>query len=191
MNYTIKSIINHRSIWNYLKKAVPTEMVESIIEATMAMPASIDGQDISVVVIKDDALKLALTSLSGDNNWLAQAPLFLMFVVNSAKSVQLSNNIAMDELNNDDLTDTMRETFECGMAMGAAVVAAESMGLGVVPIKSLIMNSEAAQLLNLAKFTFIGAGLVVGYPAGQTKQRPRVSLNSFIQNETYQMNVVE
>jgi FMN reductase [NAD(P)H] len=191
MNYTTKSIINHRSIWNYLKKEVPMEMVESIIEAAMAMPPSGTGQELSVLVIKDDAMKLFLASLAGDNNWLAQAPLFLMFVVDVSKSKNISIKKDMDEIRNEDLTEIMRGTFECGMAMGAAVVAAESMGLGVVPMESIIMHPEAARLLKLAKFTFLGAGLVVGYPAGQTKQKPRVSLNAFMQNETYQMNAVE
>ena len=191
MNYTTKSIINHRSIWNYLKKEVPTEMGESIIEAAMAMPASIAGQELSVLVIKDDAMKLSLAALAGNNNWLAQAPLFLMFVVDVSKSANLSSKKDIDEIKNEDFTEIMRGTFECGMAMGAAVVAAESMGLGVVPMESLIMHPEAAKLLNLAKLTFLGAGLVVGYPAGQTKQKPRVSLNAFMQNETYQMNAVE
>lgn len=191
MNYTTKSIINHRSIWNYLKKEVPTEMVESIIEAAMAMPVSVAGQELSVLVIKDDAMKLSLTALAGDNNWLAQAPLFLMFVVDVSKTAKLSRKNDIDEIRNEDLTEIMRGTFECGMAMGAAVVAAESMGLGVVPMESLIMHSEAARLLNLSKSAFLGAGLVIGYPAGQTKQKPRVSLNAFMQNETYQMNAVE
>ncbi len=191
MNYTTKSIINHRSIWNYLKKEVPMEMIESIIEAAMAMSTSIDGQELSVMVIKDDALKLSLASLAGDNNWLVQAPLFLMFVVDVSKSAKLSSKNDMDGIKNEDLTEIVRGTFECGMAMGAAVVAAESMGLGVVPLESLIMNSEAARLLKLAKLTFVGSGLVVGYPAGQSKQKPRISLNTFIQNETYQMNAVE
>ncbi|WP_019554685.1 nitroreductase family protein [Propionispira raffinosivorans] len=191
MNYTTKSIINHRSIWNYLKKEVPVEMVDSIIEAAMAMPTPRAGQELSVLVIKDDAMKLFLASLSGDNNWLAQAPLFLMFVVDVSKSANLSIKEDMAEIRNEDLTQIMHGTFECGMAMGAAVVAAESMGLGVVPLESLIMHPEAAKLLKLAKFTFLGAGLVVGYPAGQTKQKPRVPLNAFMQNETYQMNAVE
>lgn len=191
MNYTTKSIINHRSIWNYLKKEVPTEMGESIIEAAMAMSASIVGPELSVLVIKDDAMKLSLAALAGNNNWLAQAPLFLMFVVDVSKSAHLSSKKDIDEIKNENFTEIMRGTFECGMAMGAAVVAAESMGLGVVPMESLIMHTEAAKLLNLAKLTFLGAGLVVGYPAGQTKQKPRVSLNAFMQNETYQMNAVE
>ena len=167
------------------------EMVESIIEAAMAMPPSGTGQELSVLVIKDDAMKLFLASLAGDNNWLAQAPLFLMFVVDVSKSKNISIKKDMGEIRNEDLTEIMRGTFECGMAMGAAVVAAESMGLGVVPMESIIMHPEAARLLKLAKFTFLGAGLVVGYPAGQSKQKPRISLNTFIQNETYQMNAVE
>ena len=102
MNYTTKSIINHRSIWNYLKKEVPVEIIESIIEAAMAMSTSIDGQELSVMVIKDDALKLSLASLAGDNNWLVQAPLFLMFVVDVSKSAKLSSKNDMDGIKNED-----------------------------------------------------------------------------------------
>ncbi len=66
---------------------------------------------------------------------------------------------------------TMVGTFDCGLAMGGAIVAAESMGLGIVPIGAIRKNpEEMIRLLDLPERTFPVVGLVVGYPADQSAQ---------------------
>lgn len=78
MNDTIKSIRKHRSIRNYLEKDVPVEMLEEILESVRAMPTSINGQWLSVVVVKDKAKKARIAELTGNKAWIAQAPVFLV-----------------------------------------------------------------------------------------------------------------
>ncbi len=48
MNQIIASIKNHRSIRNYLEKDIPEEMLQEILEASRAMPTSINGQQIKI-----------------------------------------------------------------------------------------------------------------------------------------------
>jgi len=71
--------------------------------------------------------------------------------------------------------------------MGAAIVAAESLGLGIVPIGGIRANpTEMIKLLNLPLYTFPVAGLVMGFPADTSHLKPRLPLVTFVHRETYQ-----
>ncbi|WP_211210108.1 NADPH-dependent oxidoreductase [Propionispira raffinosivorans] len=187
MNNTIKSIKNHRSIRSYLEKDISSEMLEAILEAAQAMPTSINGQQLSVIIVKDKVKKAKIAELTGNQHWIAQAPVFLVFVADFYKTSIAGEKNKMPSLIHESVEGTMVGTFDCGLAMGAAIVAAESMGLGIVPIGAVRKNpEEMIRLLNLPERTFPVAGLVVGYPENNSAQKPRFPLHVFAHNETYQ-----
>ena len=55
MNETISKIKDHRSIRNFLDKDVSEEFIDEIIKSSQSMPNSINGQQSSVIVIRDKA----------------------------------------------------------------------------------------------------------------------------------------
>lgn len=55
MNETISKIKEHRSIRNFLDKDVSEEFIDEIIKSSQSMPNSINGQQTSVIVIRDKA----------------------------------------------------------------------------------------------------------------------------------------
>lgn len=192
MNDTIKSIRNHRSIRKYLKKDVPAEVLEAILESARAMPTSINGQQLSVIVVKDQEKKAKIAELAENQAWIEQAPIFLIFVADFYKATIACEKNGMLEIIHESVEGTMVGTFDCGLAMGGAIIAAESMGLGVVPIGAIRKNPEVMiRLLNLPERTFPIAGLVVGYPAGSSAKKPRFPLQIFAHKETYQAEVMK
>ncbi|MBP2632277.1 MAG: NADPH-dependent oxidoreductase [Firmicutes bacterium] len=192
MNDTIKLIRHHRSIRKYLEKDVPAEMLEAILESARAMPTSINGQQLSVVVVKDKDKKAKIAELTGNQVWIAQAPAFLVFVADFYKTTIACEKNGMPEIIHESVEGTMVGTFDCGLAMGGAIVAAESMGLGIVPIGAIRRNpEEMIRLLNLPERTFPVAGLVVGYPADSSAKKPRFPLQVFAHKETYQSDAIK
>lgn len=63
MNNTIENIKNHRSIRQYLDKDISDEIIDEIIKASQAMPNSINGQQTTVIAIRDKAKKENLQNL--------------------------------------------------------------------------------------------------------------------------------
>lgn len=63
MNNTIENIKNHRSIRQYLDKDISDEIIDEIIKASQAMPNSINGQQTTVIAIRDKAKKKNLQNL--------------------------------------------------------------------------------------------------------------------------------
>jgi len=187
MNKTIEIIKNHRSIRNYLGKDVPDVMLQEILKAATSMPTSINGQQISIIVIKDKDKKATIAHLAGDQPWISQAPVFLVFVADFYKAYLAGEKNEEKEILHESIEGTMVGTFDAGLAMGAAIIAAESLGLGIVPIGAVRKNpDEMIKLLELPRYTYPLVGLVVGYPADASAQKPRLPYEAIVHIETYQ-----
>ena len=97
MNNTIEIIKNHRSIRQYLDKDIPDEIIDEIIISAQAMPNSINGQQTTIIVVKDKAKREKLAELTGNQPHVAEAPVFLVFLIDfyrtylAAKKIMLNN----------------------------------------------------------------------------------------------------
>ena len=76
MTETIKIMENHRSIRNFTDEPVSEEMINAVISAAQHAPTSINGQGVSVIVIKDKNTREKMAELTGGQSWVAQAPVF-------------------------------------------------------------------------------------------------------------------
>ncbi len=80
MNDTIKLIQNHRSIRNFLDKDIEDGIIDEILKSAQSMPSSINGQQSSVIVIKDKETKAKIAQLAGNQRWVEEAPVFWCFL---------------------------------------------------------------------------------------------------------------
>lgn len=186
MNQTIELIKNHRSIRTYLDKDIPNDVLNEILKATQSMPTSINGQQISVIVVKDKSTKSKIAEIAGGQTWIEKAPVFLVFVADFYKTYLASKKNKNEQIIHESIEGTIVGTFDAGLAMGGAIISAESLGLGIVPIGGIRKNpEEMIKLLNLPQFTYPIAGLCIGYPENQSKQKPRLPFETFVHSETY------
>lgn len=186
MNQTIRTIQDHRSIRQYSDEAVSDEQLQAILKAVHAMPTSIHAQQVSVIVVRDQGKRDTISQLAGNQGWIAQAPVFLVFVMDMNKTAKAGDKTGHKQLIHESSEGLLVSSFDAGIAMGAAIVAAESLDLGIVPIGGIRRNpQEIIDLLQLPKNTFPVAGLVVGHPANRSAQKPRISFDSFAHYEAY------
>jgi FMN reductase [NAD(P)H] len=192
MNKTIETILNHRSIRQYLDKEIPDETLDSILKSMQAMPTSINGQQVSVIVIKDKATREKFAEISGGQSWIAQAPVFLVFIADFYKSYLAGKKTGKEQVIHESTEGSIVGTFDGGLAMGAAIIAAESLGLGIVPIGGIRRDPQAViDLLELPKYTYPLAGLCIGYPENPSRQKPRLPKPTFIHEEKYNKEQLE
>lgn len=192
MNNTIESIQNHRSIRQYLDKDVSDELIDEIVKSAQAMPNSINVQQTSVIVVRDKKKKEKLAELVGNQEYVAKAPVFLVFVMDFYRTYLAGEKTGFKQVIHEDIEGILAGSVDVGIALGASVVAAESLGLGTVPIGGIRKNpEEVIELLGLPKYTFPMVGLVVGYPADESHKKPRVPFDSFKHNESYDAKAVD
>ena len=192
MNETIQTIMNHRSIRDYKIDDVEPAQLDAILNAAQTMPTSVNGQQVSVIVVRDIEKRRKIAELAGGQPWIAQAPVFLVFVVDFHKTSRALVKNGKTQVIHESAEGAVMGTFDTGLAMGGAIVAAESLGLGIVPIGGIRRDPQAMiDLLGLPRFTYPVAGLVVGHPRDLSAMKPRLPAKGFVHPETYDEKAVE
>lgn len=177
MNPVLDSIYKHRSIRSYKNKPIEEEKLQHIIKAAQAAPNSCNGQQVSIIAIKDQARKDKCKEWCMNQKWISECAVFLIFCGDFYHT-----NIAFEKAglppetfqeyitNLDTLIVGCQDT---GICLAYAVVAAESLGLGTVPIGAVRFNSlELTKELNLPKYVVPLVGLCVGYPEDESAVKP-------------------
>lgn len=189
MNETNNIIQNHRSIRSFLDKSIDDEIINEILKSSQAMPSSINGQQTSVIVIKDKETKAKIAELAGGQPWIEAAPVFLVFVMDFYKTNIGAKKNNLNQVIHESVEGTMVGAFDAGLAMGGAIISAESLGLGIVPIGGVRKNpSEIIKLLGLPEYTYPTAGLAIGYPKDNSRKKPRLPFNTFKHEEKYKID---
>ncbi len=192
MNEIMKTIQNHRSIRNFLEKDIDDTIIDEILKSSQAMPNSINGQQSSVIVIRNKETKRKIADLAGGQTWIDAAPVFLVFVMDFYKTNLAAKKNNLTQVIHESVEGTMVGTFDSGLAMGAAIISAESLGLGIVPIGGVRKNpAEIIKLLELPEYTYPVAGLAIGYPTNNGKQKPRLPFDTYRHEEKYNAKGLE
>lgn len=192
MNKTIEIIKNHRSIRDYKSDEIEEAIISEIIIAAQSMPSSINGQQTSIVVVQDKETKALILEYSGGQPWINTAPLFLLFVTDFYKTELAAKMNGRTQRIQESIESTLVGAVDVGLNMGAAIITAESLGLGIVPIGGIRNNPEGMiELLNLPAMTFPVAGLAIGYPNSTSRKKPRLPLNTFRHDEKYHTEHLE
>ena len=80
----------------------------------------------------------------------------------------------------------MVSSVDAGLSMQNVITAAESLGLGIVPIGGIRKSpDEIIDLLQLPEYTYPIVGLSLGYPADNSAIKPRMPRESYRHDEVY------
>ena len=190
MNDTIKIMMNHRSIRNYLKKDVDEKLIETIVKTAQAAPSSINGQQISIISVREPEKKSKLAFLAGEQKYIEEAPVFLVFAMDFYRSELACKKNNLDMIITNDVESIMVGSVDVGIALSSAITAAESLGLGIVPIGGIRKNpNEVIEILELPNYVFPMVGLVVGYEDGDSSLKPRLPIEAVYHKEKYNSNL--
>lgn len=192
MNKTIDIIKDHRSIRDYKSDKIDQSMINEIVLAAQSMPSSINGQQTSIIVIQDTSTKAKIAEYAGGQTWIDQAPVFLLFVTDFYKTNIAAIKNGETQKIQESIESTLVGAVDVGLGMGAAIIAAESLGLGIVPIGGIRREPQKMiDLLELPEFTFPVAGLAIGHPNSRSGKKPRLPLSTFSHNEKYHTEHLE
>ncbi len=193
MNELIKTMLEPRSIRSYSDKPVEEELLSQIIQSVQNAPNWVNMQHTTIIVIRDKARRKKLSQLCGNQKHIAQAPIFLVFCADFYRTELACQKYGQD-INQimGDIDNVIVAAHETGIALGTAVVAAESLGLGTVPIGDVRLNAlEIIKMLDLPKFVIPVLGLCIGYAADNPEQKPRLPKKAVCFDEVYNRNLTE
>lgn len=129
------------------------EILDQIIKGVQAAPNWVNLQHVSVIAVKDTVRRKKFSQLCGDQPHIAQAPVFLVFCADFYRTwlACRTKGQEFDEVASQ-IDTLIVGANEIGIALGTAVAAAESFGLGTVTIGDIRLNAlEVIRELNLPK----------------------------------------
>lgn len=196
MNNFIKKLQNRKSIRNFIaNKPIDEELLKDILLAARAAPTSIYAQQSSVIVLKEAGelskiMQLLASKNSGKTQaHIADASVFMLFVADFNKMREVLEYEGEELKVTKSIEALLIGAVDVGIAMEAASVAAEELGLGTVCIGAVRgAMEELIEYFKLPKYVLPICGLCLGYPSEEglkTRQKLRLPLESFAFDKKY------
>lgn len=189
MTDLIQMIKNHRSIRNYTDEQVKEKDLQAIIESAIHAPSSINGQQWSLLVVKDQVKKEQLAQLCGGQPWIAKAPVFMIFLMDYYKIAKKMEEYGYPFEHSTSIESIMVGSVDVGIAFSNAMNAAESLGYGIVPIGGVRNEpNEIIALLELPKYVYPVLGMCIGVEEGKQEVKPRLPYEAMVSVDVYNQN---
>ncbi|RMX04946.1 NADPH-dependent oxidoreductase [Corticibacter populi] len=188
-NAILRHLLQHRSVRAFAPTALPPHALETLVAAAQSGSSSSNLQVWSVVAIQDAAHKNQLAIWANNQDFVRQAPLFLVWLVDLSRDRLVADapeGVTID--GTDYLESVVLGAIDAAIAAQNAVLAAESLGLGAVYAGAIRSHVRAiAEDLKLPPYVFPVFGTAIGYPAeGLVSHiRPRLPQPAVLHSEYY------
>src|SRR5262245_39147162 len=175
----------HRSHRKFARRAVDPALLRLRFACALSAPSKSDLQQADIVHIMDRAKVKAIADGIPDMPWIADAPVFLLFLANHRR-LRLISEWRGKTFANDHLDHFLNAAADAAIVLTSFIRAAEAVGLGACPISHVRNHSdELARMLELPDWVFPVAGLCVGYPAEAGRISPRLPLEVTVHVDRY------
>ncbi|GAA1851362.1 nitroreductase family protein [Microbacterium koreense] len=180
--------LRHHSVRRFASTDVGEHEMTAIIAAAQSASTSSNMQSWSVIEIRDPQRKHDAATLSGDQDFIRQAPVFLVFVADLARNRAVAERAGGTTTATEYMESTLIGFVDAALAAQNAALAAESLGLGITFVGSARNNPhELAELLELPHGVFPVAGMAIGHPHADEAAgvKPRLPQAVVRHRETY------
>ncbi|MBL4935387.1 oxygen-insensitive NADPH nitroreductase [Clostridium sp. YIM B02515] len=188
MNETINLIKSHKSIRKYLNKPVKDNIIKEIISSAQAASTSSFMQAYTIINVMDIEKRNTIRILSGDQTYIEECPLFLVFCADLHK-FEIAGSLNSEQIEQGYTEAFIIATVDTALAAQNAMLAAESLGLGGVYIGGIRNNpNEISKLLELPDNVYAVFGMCLGYPADNPETKLRLPLDAVCCTDKYDID---
>jgi len=181
----ITHLLDRRVTRRYTEQPVPDSLLDALLAAAQSAPTKSDLQQYSVIVMRDRARIKQIADWIGTMDWIATAPVFLVWCGDMRRNQRLCEQHGMPHANNN-LDTFLNTAVDCTLAMGQFIAAAEAIGLGTCPISYVRSHIErVTPLLSLPSGVYPVAGLSIGWPVFRRPIAMRLPPSVVVHRERY------
>jgi nitroreductase len=187
-NDTLALQLAHRSVRKFLPDTVSDGQLAALVAAAQSAPTSSNLQPWSVIAVRDPQRKARLAVLANNQQFIDEAPLFLVWVADLGRARRLAERSRAVLDGTDYLESTIIGFVDTALAAQNAVLAAESLGLGTVFVGAIRNHpEEVAAELALPAHAVATFGLAVGVPDPTENAgiKPRLPQEAVLHREQY------
>jgi len=185
MNKTTQLLRSHRSIRKFKDKPVSDELINEIVLCAQAAATSSNIQATTIIRVRDEEKRERLAEVAGGQSYVTTAGAFLVFCADLNRS-KLACQMQGGEFSEGMTEHFIIATADVALAAQNAVIAAESLGLGICYIGGLRNKpEEVADLLALPDQVYPVFGLCIGYADQDPEVKPRLPLATVLKEDSY------
>ncbi|MGM0396436.1 MAG: NADPH-dependent oxidoreductase [Bacillota bacterium] len=185
-NKTIEKQLGHRTIREFKQEPVPADIFDTLIHVAQRTATSNGMQTYSIIRITDQKKKDEISKVCRQE-YVARAPELLVFIVDQYRNARIAEEKGVDSINARDMDKFFQGFTDSALAAQNLVVAAESMGLGVNYLGSILNDPERiCEILELPELTFPVVGLSFGYPNQEPQLKPRMDMKFRLFENSYE-----
>jgi nitroreductase/FMN reductase [NAD(P)H] len=178
-------IAGHRVHRRFLPRPVEPALIRLLCACALSAPSKSDLQQGDILVVKDREKQRALAALIPDMPWIADAPVFLVFLANGGRLPQIAR-LRGKPFPNDHLDLFFNAVVDSALLLATFMRAAAAVGLGACPISAIRDRADVvSELLALPERVVPVAGLCVGWPAEAGAITPRLGLATTLHEDRY------
>ncbi|WP_436536562.1 NADPH-dependent oxidoreductase [Actinoplanes sp. HUAS TT8] len=177
-----------RSVRRFTDRDVTEDELTALVAAAQSAPTSSNLQVWSVIAVRDPDRRARLAALAGNQAFVAQAPLFLVWIADLDRAHRLAGRAGTEVAATEYLESSVITFVDAALAAQNAVVAAASLGLGTVFVGAVRNHpEEIAAELRLPPHSVAVFGLAVGEPdpTEAAGVKPRLPQAAVLHHETY------
>jgi nitroreductase len=154
----------------FTSKPVPDALLQQILQAANRAPSAGNLQAYRIFVVSDSRTRHVLASACGEQDWVAQAPVTLVFFADPMRSGNRYGQRGRQ------LYCVQDATTACAYAQ----LAATALGLGSVWVGAIFQPDVIRDALGITGVEWPVAVLPIGYPAERSEPGPRRPLGDLV-----------
>lgn len=159
----IEMLLRHKSVRKFLPDALQPGTLEALIAAGQSASTSSMLQTWSAIAVEEPEQKSAVAQLAGDQDFIRQAPLFLVFCADLNRLTNICEHHQQSGQGLEKMDPFIMATVDAALAAQSVGMAAESLGLGFCFVGAVRNNArEMAELLGLPPRTLALVGMAIG-----------------------------
>ena len=168
------AIRSRRSIRKYKDKQVPWDNIVTIMQAGKYAPSAGNLQNWKFIVVKDDAKRQAIAKACLQQDWMEQAPVFIV-VVGEPERARMYYGTRGARL---------YTTQGCAAAIQNMLLTAHSLGLGSCWIGAFD-EDEIFRILNMAEEKIVQGIITIGYADEAPESPPKYRIEHMMYFEKW------
>jgi nitroreductase len=185
MNETHQIIRSHRSIRAFVDEPLADETVEAIVACATAAATSSNVQATTVIRVRSAETRATIAEVAGGQTQIMTAGAFLVWCADMRRA-SVASELAGIEAASGMTEHFIIATVDVALAGQNAVIAAESLGLGICYIGAVRNDPQTvSDLLELPDNVYPVFGMCIGVPDQDPEVKPRLSQHVVLREEIY------
>ena len=181
-------MMKRRSVRYFKNQKIPENIINELLDVANNAPSGGNIQPISIILVQDDDNKKNLAKTVGDQPWVRNAPLSMIFCIDFYKIKKWATISNVNFRGENSFSHFLIAYADIMCAAENVVILAESYGLGSVYVGSIQSAVDLVRdYFSIPKNVLPMMILSIGYPESIPKSMPKLNKNFVIHNEKYKI----